>query len=184
MLGLRRGAVQIVPYTPEWATLFQAERTRLQRALGAAAVDIQHIGSTAVPGLAAKPILELAIAVAAEPVIAVCVPHLTALGYTYRGYRGPGEGYFFDQGPEQQLTHYLHMLLIHDPAWRNYLRFRDYLMTHPAARDAYMRLKQELAAQYAEDRAAYSAAKARFVQQILEHQSRILSHKGHEGHEG
>src|SRR5919202_662499 len=127
MLGLRRGAVQVVPYTPTWVTLFQSERARLQCALGSDALDIQHIGSTAVPGLAAKPILDLGIAVVAEAVVAVCVPRLTALGYTYRGYRGPDQGHFFDQGPEQSLTHYLHLLLIDDPAWGNYLRFRDYL---------------------------------------------------------
>ena len=167
MLGLRRGAVQLVPYTPAWATLFQAERARLQHALGADALDIQHIGSTAVPGLAAKPILDLGIAVAAESVVAACVPRLTALGYTYRGYRGSDEGHFFDQGPERRLTHYLHMLPIHAPAWWNYLLFRDYLMTHPAVRDAYMRLKQDLASQYADDRAAYTAAKATFIQHIL-----------------
>ena len=68
MLGLQRGAVQLVPYTPAWATLFWAERARLQRALGADALDIQHIGSTAVPGLAAKPILDLGIAMATETV--------------------------------------------------------------------------------------------------------------------
>jgi len=167
MLGLRRGAVQLVPYTPTWAVLFRAERARLQHTLGADALDIQHIGSTAVPGLAAKPILDLGIAVAAESVVAVCVPRLTALGYTYRGFRGSDQGHFFDQGPEQQLTHYLHMLPIHDPAWWNYLRFRDYLLADPAARDAYLRLKQDLAARYAADRAAYSAAKATFVQHIL-----------------
>jgi GrpB-like predicted nucleotidyltransferase (UPF0157 family) len=167
MLGLRRGTVQLVPYTPVWATLFHAERARLQHALGADALDIQHIGSTAVPGLAAKPILDLGIAVAADSVVAACVPRLMALGYTYREYRGPGQGYFFDRGREQHLTHYLHMLTIRDPGWWNYLRFRDYLRAHPAARDAYLRLKQTLAAQYATDRAAYSAAKATFVQQIL-----------------
>ncbi len=167
MLGLPRGTVQLVPYTPVWTTLFQAERARLQHALGADALDIQHIGSTAVPGLAAKPILDLGIAVAAESVVAACVPSLTALGYTYRGYRGSDQGHFFDQGPEPHLTHYLHMLLIQDAAWWNYLQFRDYLLTHPAARDAYMQLKQELAAEYAADRAAYSAAKARFVHHIL-----------------
>jgi len=167
MLGLRRGAVQIVPYTPTWDTAFQSERTRLQYALGADALDIQHIGSTAVPGLAAKPILDLGIAVASEVVVTTCVPRLIALGYTYRGYRGPDQGYFFDQGSEQHLTHYLHMLLIGSLGWSNYLRFRDYLIAHPAMRDAYMRLKQDLAAQFAEDRAAYTAAKAAFVQRIL-----------------
>ena len=167
MLGLRRGVVQIVPYTPAWATLFQAERARLQHALGTDVLDIQHIGSTAVPGLAAKPILDLGIAVAAESVVAACVPRLTTLGYTYRGYRGSDEGHFFDKGPEQHLTHYLHLLLSRDPAWWNYLLFRDYLIAHPAARADYMRLKQDLASQYAKDRAAYTAAKGAFVQHIL-----------------
>jgi len=167
MLGLRRGAVRIVPYTPAWSAAFQSERARLQGALGADALDIQHIGSTAVPGMAAKPILDLAIAVASEAVVAACVARVTALGYTYRGYRGPDQGHFFDQGPEQHLTHYLHMLRIGDPGWSNYLRFRDYLIAHPAIRDAYMRLKQDLAAQFAGDRAAYTAAKATFVQRVL-----------------
>jgi GrpB-like predicted nucleotidyltransferase (UPF0157 family) len=167
MLGLPRGTVQLVPYTSTWATLFQAERARLQQALGAEAVDIQHIGSTAIPGLAAKPILDLGIAVATEAVVKVCIPRLAALGYSYRGYRGPEQGHFFDQGPEGQLTHYLHMLLHREPGWLNYLHFRDYLRSHPAARDAYQQLKQELAARYAADRAAYSAAKAGFIQSIL-----------------
>lgn len=166
-LGLQRGTVQVVPYTPVWARLFQAERIRLQEALGSHTLDIQHIGSTAVPGLAAKPILDLGIAVAAEVDVAACVPLLATLGYTYRGDRGPDEGYFFDQGPEQHLTHYLHMLLISNPAWQNYLLFRDYLMAHPAVRDSYMQLKQALAIRYAADRAAYTAAKAQFVQHIL-----------------
>jgi GrpB-like predicted nucleotidyltransferase (UPF0157 family) len=167
MLGLRRGSVQLVPYTPEWITLFEAERVRLYDALGSDALDIQHIGSTAVPGLAAKPILDLGIAVADEAMVTACIPRITALGYTYRGYRGSSQGYFFDLGPEQHLTHYLHLLLIGDLGWRNYLRFRDHLRTHPAARDAYQQLKQNLATRYAADRAAYSAAKTAFIQPIL-----------------
>ena len=167
MLGLRRGTVQLVPYTPEWAALFETERARLRQALGADALDIQHIGSTAVPGLVAKPLLDIGIAVADEVIATACIPRIAMLGYTYREYRGPGQGYFFDRGPEQQLTHYLHLLLISDPGWWNDLRFRDYLRAHPAARDAYQQLKQDLATQYAADRAAYSAAKTTFIQEIL-----------------
>src|SRR5262245_16782986 len=141
MLGLQRGIVQVVPYTAVWATLFQEERARLRHTLGAHAQDIQHVGSTAVPGLAAKPILDLAIAVAGESDIFASVPLLATLGYTYRGDRGPHEGHFFDRGPEPQLTHYLHMLSVHSLGWRNYLRFRNYLLAHPEARDAYQRLK-------------------------------------------
>ena len=118
-------------------------------------------------GLAAKPILDLGIAVANESAVMVCVPQLTALGYTYRENRGAGQGHFFDFGSEQHLTHYLHVMLISDPGWWNYLKFRDYLRAHPIACDAYLQLKQGLAKQYASDRAAYSAAKATFVQHIL-----------------
>ncbi len=167
MLGLRRGTVQIAPYSPAWAILFRTERPRLEQALGELALDIQHIGSTAVPGLAAKPILDLAVAVARESVVPDCVVRLADVGYTYRGYRGPDQGYFFDQGRGQELTHYLHVLLIHEAAWSNNLHFRDYLAAHPEARDRYQRLKEDLAAEYPADRATYTAAKAEFVQEIL-----------------
>ena len=167
MLGLQRGTVRVVPYSSEWANLFQAESKRLRDALGSLALDIQHIGSTAVPGLAAKPILDIGIAVAGDADVVACVPLVESLGYTYRGDRGLDEGHFFDSGAEDQLTHYLHMLLLKSAGWRNYLQFRDYLIIHPEARDAYMQLKEELAAIYAADRAAYTAAKGQFIQKIL-----------------
>lgn len=167
MLGLQRGTVQVVPYSALWASLFEDERTRLAAALGTYALDIQHIGSTAVPGLAAKPILDIGIAVAGEAEIAACVPLLEALGYTYRGDRGADEGHFFDLGAETRLTHYLHVLVTSSAGWRNYLRFRDTLIAHPESRDAYMQLKRDLATRYAMDRTAYTAAKAQFIQRIL-----------------
>ena len=167
MLGLRRGSVRIAPSTPTWAILFQAESARLQHALGDLALDIQHIGSTAVPGLAAKPILDLAVAVADESVVPDCVIRLTDAGYAYRGDRGPDQGYFFDKTRGPELTHYLHVMTIHGPGWSNYLRFRDHLAAHPQDRDRYLRLKIHLAARYAEDRSAYTAGKAAFVEQIL-----------------
>jgi GrpB-like predicted nucleotidyltransferase (UPF0157 family) len=167
MLGLRRGTVRVVPYTSEWARLFRQERARLQEALGGRALDVQHIGSTAVPGLDAKPLLDVGVAVAGEADVAACVPILETLGYTYRGDRGASEGHFFDRGAEDSLTHYLHMLLIDSPAWENYLLFRDTLIAHPDVREAYAKLKRDLAATHADDRASYTAAKAAFIQQIL-----------------
>jgi GrpB-like predicted nucleotidyltransferase (UPF0157 family) len=167
MLGLQRGIVQVVPYQPSWTHLFHEEHLRLMSVLGTLALDIQHIGSTSVPGLAAKPILDIGIAVETESDIAACVPLLTGIGYCYGGDRGSSEGHFFDKGLDQQLTHYLHMLLISNPSWQNYLRFRDYLIAHPTVRDAYMQLKQELAIRYASNRAAYTAAKAEFIQEVI-----------------
>lgn len=98
------------------------------------------------PGLDAKPILDIGVAVGTESDVAACVPLLEGLGYTYRGDRGADEGHCFDLGAEEKHTHYLHMLLITSAGWRNYLRFRDALTAHPESRDAYMRLKHELAA--------------------------------------
>jgi len=167
MLGVQRGTVQVVAYSPQWASLFEQERKRLSAALGSLALDIQHIGSTSVPGLAAKPILDMGVAIAAEADVDACVPLLEALGYHYEGYRGASEGYFFNLGSQTRLTHYLHMLLIESEGWRNYLRFRDTLIAHPEIRDQYMTLKQALAVQYAADRPAYTAAKAEFIQSVL-----------------
>jgi GrpB-like predicted nucleotidyltransferase (UPF0157 family) len=167
MLGLPRGTVQLVPYTAAWAELFQQECARLQDALGSRALDIQHIGSTAVPGLAAKPILDIGIAVADLAVVPECVSLMEALGYTYRGDREQRGDHLFVKGPEQQRTHYVHMLRASDPTWHDYLRFRDHLIAHPAARDAYMQLKERLAAQYADNRGVYTEAKANLIQQIL-----------------
>ena len=167
MLGLQRGTVQVIAYTPQWATLFQDERKRLSDALSSLALDIQHVGSTSVPGLAAKPILDIGVAIASEADVEACVPLLEALGYRYEGYRGASEGYFFNLGAQKRLTHYFHMLLIDSDGWRNYLRFRDTLIAHPEIRDQYMHLKQALAVQYPADRPAYTASKAEFIQSIL-----------------
>ncbi|MBI1256006.1 MAG: hypothetical protein GC204_00915 [Chloroflexi bacterium] len=167
MLGLQRGTVQVVDYSPEWAALFEQERQRLADALGSLALDIQHIGSTSVPGLAAKPILDVGVAIAAETDVDSCVPLLEALGYRYEGFRATSSDYFFDVGPETHLTHYLHMLLIDSDGWRNYLRFRDTLIAHPELRDQYMHLKQALAVEYADNRKAYTAGKAAFIQDVL-----------------
>ena len=167
MLGLQRGTVQVVAHSSEWAILFAAERQRLSDALGVLALDIQHIGSTSVPGLDAKPILDIGMAIDAERDVAACVPLLEGLGYTYRGDRGAEEGHFFDSGADEKRTHYLHMLSSTSAGWRNYLTFRDALIADPESRDAYMRLKHELAALYAGDRGAYTAAKAAFIQRVL-----------------
>jgi GrpB-like predicted nucleotidyltransferase (UPF0157 family) len=116
MLGLPRGTVQIVPYTPAWAELFEQERASLLTTLGSRALDIQHIGSTAVPGLAAKPILDIGIAVAELAVVPECAPLMEALWYTYRSDREQRGNHLFVKGIEQQRTHYVHMLHAGDSA--------------------------------------------------------------------
>lgn len=167
MLGLQRGSVKLVSHCPHWAHLFTQERSRLRAALGEKVLDIQHIGSTAVPGLDAKPILDIAVAVADLSIVAECVPALKSLGYSYFGDRGEKGDHFFARGAEQHRTHYIHLLLHSGTEWSACLRFRDHLTACPEARQRYSRLKHRLSEQYESDRQSYTEGKAALIQSIL-----------------
>jgi len=166
-LGLRRGTVRLVAPTPDWKEAFEQERCLLRERLGAVALDIQHVGSTAVPGLPAKPIIDIAIAVARLDDYAGCVDPLAAIGYTYFPERNPPEDRFFAKGPEACRTHYLHFVAIDGEPWRNYLLFRDYLVAHPQMLATYTELKRKMARRYASDRRSYTASKSTFVAEVL-----------------
>ena len=165
MIGLRAGTIELVPYSPRWETLFQEEQGRLTMLLGQDVLDIQHIGSTAIVGMVAKPIIDIAIAVTTFEAGAQCVDRIESLGYIYRGEHGiPRRHYFIKGNPR---THHLHMVEIDSDDWTDNLLFRDYLRSHPDMAEQYAALKQELAATYATDRRAYTESKAPFIQEVL-----------------
>jgi GrpB-like predicted nucleotidyltransferase (UPF0157 family) len=169
MIGLRRGSVEVVPHDAGWRDLFEEEQRRLNERIGALTLDIQHVGSTAVPGLAAKPIIDIAVAVASPDLISQCRQPLVDLGYIDRGDAGSDGGHLFvkERAPKMR-THHLHLVSIDDPQWGNYLRFRDMLRIDTLLRARYGALKQDLQAQFAHDRQAYTRAKEAFVQDTLE----------------
>lgn len=166
MLGLARGNVALQPYSAEWPTLFQTEAMQLQAAIGSHVLDIQHVGSTAIPGIPAKPILDIAVAVANLEAAVLCVQPLVALGYLYHGEAGVPGRYFFTKGDPR--TCHLHMNAITSVDWRQQIAFRDYLRQHPAEAQAYAALKLRLADLFATDRSAYTASKAAFIADILQ----------------
>lgn len=168
MLGLQRGTIRLVPADPAWATAFAKEHLHLQAAIGHLVLDIQHVGSTSVPGLAAKPIIDLAVAVAASVDIAHCRPLLLAVGYLDRGDGGSDGGYLFVKESRPAVrTHHLHIVAQDDPQWANYLQFRDRLRVDDALRDEYAALKCTLQAAFAHNRRSYTAAKAPFIRRVL-----------------
>ena len=169
MLGLKRDTVQVVAYHEDWHNLFEQERHALHKHIGHLVVDIQHVGSTAVPSLDAKPILDIAVAVASMAVIPQCQPLLCALGYLERGDTGNDGGYLFvkESAPDVR-THHLHIVARDDPQWDNYLRFRDVLNADETLRTRYATLKKALQEQYPQDRKAYTASKHTFIQNILQ----------------
>ena len=168
MLGLQRGTIRIVPADPTWAVAFAEEEARLRASLGQLAVDIQHVGSTSVPGLDAKPVIDIAMAVASFDDIARCRSGLLALGYLDLGDDGRDGGYLFvkESHPEVR-THHLHIVTGDDPQWANYLRFRDRLRKDDGLRDEYGALKRELQDPYACNRRGYTAAKEPFIRRVL-----------------
>jgi GrpB-like predicted nucleotidyltransferase (UPF0157 family) len=167
MIGLARGTVEVVPYTSQWSILFQQEQILLREALGELALDIQHIGSTAIPGLASKPIIDIGIAVIDLALVSQCIAPLTSLGYHYFGDREQRGDEFFAKGTEDRRTHYVHILALSHAAWQNYLDFRDYLIAHPTELESYARLKTDLATHHKHNRAAYTKAKNDFIKETL-----------------
>jgi GrpB-like predicted nucleotidyltransferase (UPF0157 family) len=164
------GSIVISDYNPAWPSLFEQECTSLHTALGPLVLTVEHIGSTAVPGLAAKPIIDLQLSVRSlEDARSSCVEPLHALGYAYMPQyeaRLPGE-LFFQKGPSGQWTHNLHVLQGDHPRWRRRLLFRDHLRNHPEIARAYAKLKRDLAAAFDGDFSGYMNAKTAFVAATL-----------------
>lgn len=166
-LGLRRTDVRLSEYDSEWEQIFQAERAHLAEVLGERAAAIEHIGSTSVPGLKAKPILDIAVGLWTMEDAAALVRPLEELGYVYRSKSGTPERLFFAKGPEDRRTHYLHCEVYGSASWRGQLLFRDRLIQSPQLRQAYQALKEQLAAQYPDDRQRYTQGKESFIERVL-----------------
>ena len=159
-------AVEICPYDPAWPSLFAALGVRLRNALGSIALRIDHIGSTAVPGLAAKPIVDIQVSVAAfDPVDAYRVP-LEGLGLVFRSENTERTKRYFREAPGTRRTH-LHVRRAGSWAEQFALLFRDYLRVHPEDRDKYAELKRRLARELRDDRHAYTEEKVPFIWEVM-----------------
>ncbi len=173
IVGLLDGTVRLVPHLAEWAGLFAAEKARLTDALApylhTVVRDIQHVGSTSIPGIPAKPIIDIAVVVTDFSQAWPCIEAIQGLGYAYLGENEvPGRHFFYlGEATTSGRTHHLHMFEQTSIEWRQTVGFRDYLRAHPMTAAAYGALKIDLAAQYADDRPAYLLGKAPFITQVL-----------------
>lgn len=168
----RSDAIELVPYDPMWPTMAAQEITRLQQALPAQHVlDIQHVGSTAIPGLLAKPVIDIQIAVdSLAAVKSQAIEALKQLGYVFWDENPDPTRLFFAKGMPpfgKKREAHVHIVEPESPHWRDKLQFRDYLSTHPETKEAYVQLKQQLEVQYRYDREQYTQSKTTFVQEVL-----------------
>lgn len=169
----KKDRIEIVPYDPKWPGLFTLEKEALRKILGRfTGLRIEHFGSTAVPGLAAKPVIDILVGVSSKADWPGMVEPLAALGYVH----GPGAfddavHWFFVKGMPpygEKRTHHLHVYELEGKDWKRELVFRDHLRSNPADALEYEALKRELAAKFVGDREAYTEAKTELIQKILE----------------
>jgi GrpB-like predicted nucleotidyltransferase (UPF0157 family) len=158
--------IYVVPYDASWPARFDEERAALARVLSPwLAGPIEHIGSTAVPGLVAKPVIDIMAAVASLDASRPAFAALAALHYVYFPYRP--ELHWLCKPSDDVRTHHLHLVPFGSPLWHDRLRFRDRLRSDPRVAAEYAALKLELATRYEFDREAYTDAKEPFVRRIL-----------------
>ena len=152
-------AIRIVDHDPAWAGLASAELRRIADAIGPAAVRLEHVGSTAVAGLAAKPVLDLQVSVVDVGDRAAYVPALEGLGYLFAPTPESPDFHFFGRPPERPRTHHVHVCQAGSMQEHRHVAVRDFLRVHPDEAAAYEAVKRDVAARHPEDRLAYIEGK-------------------------
>lgn len=170
-LGLQRHTVRLADHNMLWADIAARACADIRRTASPLITDVQHVGSTAVPELPAKPILDIAIAVSDQGHIERLIDKLTRMGYIYRGDGGDGGNsgghlFIFESAPDVRTIH-AHVVAHDGFQWKNYLAFRDALRQDHAFREEYAELKHRLCERYPDNREKYTAAKHDFIRGVL-----------------
>lgn len=167
-IGLKRGSVQVKGYSDSWA-IFGEQECRLIAGITGVEIDlVQHVGSTSVPGLVAKPIIDLVLGTEDVGSITELNNRLEEIGYIYRGDARESGGHLWvkESSSDVRMVH-LHVVAIDSEQWNNYLKLRQLLRSDENARAKYAALKHELAHKFPQDRKAYTDGKAAFIRDLL-----------------
>ena len=161
--------VIIVEYDPQWAILFEEEKRRVLEVIGHKVLAVEHIGSTAIPGLGAKPIIDILAGVRGTVDADQCIPMLRNIGYTSFSPdpEDPDHYYCCGKGPHS-MGYHLHLVRFKSPEWERHLLFRDYLLAHPEIAQQYYELKKKLASKHRSDRGSYTKAKTPFIESVID----------------
>jgi GrpB-like predicted nucleotidyltransferase (UPF0157 family) len=159
-------SITIADYDERWPAQFSGLQRELRSALGDVAIAIEHVGSTAVSGLAAKPVIDIDVVIASSDELPVVIERLARIGYEHEGDLGIGGRHAF-KSPKANPPRHVYVCFRGATALREHLAFRDYLQSNLQAADAYASLKRELAGTVGDDRAEYTAGKTNFVRDVL-----------------
>ena len=173
-LGVGNKCVTLAVPNARWQEAYALEAAAIRKALGDIALDIQHIGSTSIPSIKAKPIIDIAVAVRRFDDGLACIRPMEEIGYCYVGTDLVPDDHIFGRDIEGETrTHLVHIVEYNSINWNRWLLFRDRLRAHPDLALAYEMLKIDLAGKYADNRAAYTASKKDFIEKVLANNSPI-----------
>ena len=167
IIGLQRKKVRLFPYNSEWTKIYKKEEKLLFSVLEGQVLDIQHIGSTSGPGVKAKPIIDIVIAVKRIKDVEGFIEPVKKLGYEYKREAGVKGRHFFVKGSEEKRTHYIHMVRLGGKEWKNLIYFREYLLESKGNIREYNKLKESLAKEYKNDRGTYTKKKSLFISRAI-----------------
>jgi len=157
--------ILVVDYDANWPIQYEHEKIQILHVLGKTVANIQHIGSTSVLGLAAKPVIDILLGLKQVAPSLPQISGLETLGYLYCGELGiPGRHYFRCGMPR---THQIHLVQVDSEFWKSHILFRDFLRAHPDAAQQYETLKRKLAVEFRYDRERYTDSKAPLIKQLL-----------------
>ena len=158
-------AVRLSPYDPLWPMMFEAEARRIEDACAGLIVRLEHIGSTSIPGMSAKPVIDILAGRPPQSRPAAYIAAIRQLGYEHKGAAGvPGREYFRRGTPR---THHVHLVSWSSTVWEEHLLFRDRLRSDPDLARDYEAVKRDLAIAHADDRRAYTDAKGPFIRAVI-----------------
>ncbi|MDE2188735.1 MAG: GrpB family protein, partial [Patescibacteria group bacterium] len=160
MIGLKRGIVKLVPHNKKWSLLFEKEKTRLLKEIAGDAIMIEHIGSTSIPGIKAKPVIDIAYGVKSMKDHKKHTKVLIKAGYVLRPGLGRVDRHLvFAKGTNKTRTHYLHLMKFRGKEWNYHIFFRDYLRNHKQAARKYERIKEKSMNKFRNNRKLYQKEK-------------------------
>jgi GrpB-like predicted nucleotidyltransferase (UPF0157 family) len=168
MIGLKRGIVKLVNHDKKWSSLFEKEKKRLLQGLKESEIKIEHVGSTAIAGIKAKPVIDIAYGVASMKDYKKHMRALEKAGYVWRPGLGRVDQHLvFAKGNDKTRTHYLHLMKKGGKAWNYHVFFRDYMRTHKQAAKKYEQIKMKSMSNFSKNRKLYQKQKNSFIERLI-----------------
>jgi len=168
MIGLKRGTVKLKKHDPNWAKLFKKEKKLLLGKFPNVILEISHGGSTTIPTIPAKPIIDMFAVVLSLKKAKAIKNKLEKLGYEYRGADGVKERILYVKGEPELRTHHLQLVEKKSDEWKNHILIKNYFLKHPEVAKRYAKLKAKLAEKYPNSRKSYSHGKDAFIKSIIQ----------------